>query len=163
MTSTRTMPPLSTPDAADIEGLLWGYRFSDTGQAELLQGAALRAALEQQAIRVWLHFDPGDERSRDAIAALPHVPPAAVAMLLSADDRHRVGKDQQAVDGAVDLLGPAAAADVYQRDVRDECGRSAVHAERLGILGGLRADGGIGDGYANPAAAVAADLTVMPA
>lgn len=101
MSANQKLSPPPTPDTTDIEGLLWGYRFSEAGQAELLQGAALRAALERQEVWIWLHFDLGDERARDAIAALPHVPPAAVAMLLSADDRQHIETFGPAICGVV--------------------------------------------------------------
>ena len=41
-------PAASQPVAAGIEGLAWGYRFTEGGDAELLDGAALREAVEKQ-------------------------------------------------------------------------------------------------------------------
>lgn len=94
-------PAAEQPAAAGIEGLAWGYRFTEDGDAELLDGAALREALESQESWLWLHFDLDDERASAAIAALPHLPPEAVAMLLSKDDRQHIESFGQVIGGVV--------------------------------------------------------------
>jgi zinc transporter len=84
-----------------IDGLEWGYRFSKTGEAELLQGPALRVALEKQEAWLWLNFDLADDRASAAIAALPHLPQGALAMLRSADDRQQIDGFGQVIGGVV--------------------------------------------------------------
>jgi zinc transporter len=84
-----------------INGLAWGYRFSGTGASELLQGGALREALEKREVWLWLNFDLADERARAAISDLPHLPPAALAMLLSTDERQHIDSFGQVVGGVV--------------------------------------------------------------
>jgi hypothetical protein len=82
-----------------IDGLAWGYRFSKTGIAEPLQGPALREALEKQEVWLWLNFDLADEGASATIAALPHLPKGALAMLRSADDRQQIDGFGQAIAG----------------------------------------------------------------
>ena len=84
-----------------IDGLAWGYRFSKTGVAEPVQGSALREALEKQEVWLWLNFDLADERASATIAALPHLPPGALAMLRSADDSQQIDGFGQAIAGVV--------------------------------------------------------------
>ncbi len=95
--------PLPTPqtDEGEIGGLVWGYRFSESGEAELLQGPALREALEKQEVWLWLNFDLGDEKTAAAIAKLPHLPAAAVALLLSKDDRQHIESFGQMIGGVI--------------------------------------------------------------
>jgi zinc transporter len=100
--AAKSPPPApQPPDPDGIDGLAWGYRFSESGAAELLQGPALRDALEKQEIWVWLNFDLDDERTKAAIASVPHLPPAAVAMLLSTDDRQHIDSFGQVNGGVV--------------------------------------------------------------
>jgi zinc transporter len=84
-----------------IDGLAWGYRFSKTGVAEPVQGPALREALEKQEVWLWLNFDLADERASATIAALPHLPTGALAMLRSADDRQQIDGFGQVIAGVV--------------------------------------------------------------
>ncbi len=90
MNIATSAAPIQQQSSGVIEGLAWGYRFSDAGSAELLRGEELRAALEEQESWLWLNFDLADERAAAAITALPHLPSAAVAMLLSKDDRQHI-------------------------------------------------------------------------
>ena len=99
---TETPPPAArTVPCEGIDGLAWGYRFSKTGVAEPLQGPALREALEKQEVWLWLNFDLADERASATIAALPHLPKGALAMLRSADDRQQIDGFGQAIAGVV--------------------------------------------------------------
>lgn len=91
----------SPPDLALLDGLAWGYHFSESGAAELIQGVALRDALERQESWLWLNFDLADPRSKAAIESLPNLPPAAVAMLLSTDDRQHIDSFGQVIGGVV--------------------------------------------------------------
>jgi hypothetical protein len=97
----------SSPPAAragpfgGIDGLAWGYRFSETGVAKLVQGPALREAMEKQEVWLWLNFDLADERASATIAALPHLPPGALAMLRSADDSQQIDGFGQVIAGVV--------------------------------------------------------------
>jgi Mg2+ and Co2+ transporter CorA len=84
-----------------IDGLAWGYRFSETGVAELVQGSALREAMEKQEVWLWLNFDLADERASATIAGLPHLPPGALAMLRSADDSQQIDGFGQVIAGVV--------------------------------------------------------------
>ena len=93
--------PANIPSSDGIDGLAWGYRFSETGTAELLQGPELREALETEESWLWLNFDLADERAGAAIASLPHLPPAAVALLLSSDDRQHIESFGQVIGGVV--------------------------------------------------------------
>ena len=88
METVRVSPPQNGD--GEIEGLVWGCRFSESGAAELLHGDDLREAIEKQEDWLWLNFDLADEGTRTAIASLPHLPPQAVAMLLSNDDRQHI-------------------------------------------------------------------------
>jgi Mg2+ and Co2+ transporter CorA len=102
MTPTEFVPPAAwSPVDGGIDGLVWGYRFSETGAAEALQGVALRAALEKQSGWLWLNLDLADDRTRATIASLPHLPPAAVAMLLSTDDRQHIENFGEVIGGVV--------------------------------------------------------------
>jgi zinc transporter len=94
-------PPAPTAPCDGIDGLAWGYRFSKTGVAELMQGPALREALEKQDAWLWLNFDLADERAGATIAALPHLPPGALAMLRSTDERQQIDGFGQAIGGVV--------------------------------------------------------------
>ena len=97
-------PPESVNHASGddaFDGLVWGYRFFEDGTAELLQGPVLREALERQDSWLWLHFDLTDQRSRRTIASLPHLPPAAVAMLLSDEQRQHIERFGQIIGGMV--------------------------------------------------------------
>jgi zinc transporter len=66
-----------------------------------LQGPALREALEKQEVWLWLNFDLADERASATIAALPHLPPGALAMLRSADDRQQIDGFGQVIAGVM--------------------------------------------------------------
>jgi zinc transporter len=102
MNAVESSPPVAqTPASDEIEGLAWGYRFTEAGDAQLLQGAALREALEKQESWLWLNFDLDDERASVAIASLPHLPPDAVAMLLTKDDRQHIESFGQIIGGVV--------------------------------------------------------------
>jgi zinc transporter len=100
-TRAPVAPPASTPTPDGIDGLVWGYRFSETGAAELLEGPELREELNKGESWLWLNFDLGDERAAAAIASLPHLPPAAVALLLSSDDRQHIESFGQVIGGVV--------------------------------------------------------------
>ena len=89
------------PDGVNREGLTWGYRFSASGVVELIHGVALRDALDRQESWLWLNFDLSDPRSKAAIEALPNLPPAAVAMLLSTDDRQHIDRFGPVIAGVV--------------------------------------------------------------
>ena len=85
--------PRAAPSNAEggFDGLIWGYQFFEGGAAEIVQGPALRTALERPDSWTWLHFDLDCEWTRATIASLPGLPPAAIAMLLSDDERqHKV-------------------------------------------------------------------------
>ena len=111
--AAQSSPPVARTAPYDgIDGLAWGYRFSKTGVAEPLQGPALREALEKQEVWLWLNFDLADERASATIAALPHLPPGALAMLRSADDRQQIDGFGQAIAGV--------AADYERCDPPDE-------------------------------------------
>ena len=98
----ESSPPAARPAAyKEIDGLAWGYRFSKTGVAEHMQGPALREALEKQEFWLWLNFDLADERASASIATLPHLPPGALAMLSSVDDRQQIDDFGQVIGGVV--------------------------------------------------------------
>ncbi len=84
-----------------LQSVVWGYRFSETGEAEELTGAPLRTAIEQQESWIWLHFDLTDTRARAGILSLPHLPEEAVEMLLSTDEHQRIETIGHAVAGVV--------------------------------------------------------------
>lgn len=84
-----------------FESVVWGYRFTEQGDAEELKGAALREAIARQDSWIWLHFDLTDTRARVAIAELPHIPPEALEVLLSTDDHQRIATFDHAVAGVV--------------------------------------------------------------
>jgi len=97
--SSPSAPP--TLAYAGLDGLAWGCRFSKTSVAEFLSGPALREALEKQETSLWLNFDLADERASATIAALPHLPPAAIATLCSNDDRQQIDGFGQVLGGVV--------------------------------------------------------------
>jgi zinc transporter len=100
--AAASSPPVARTATYDgIDGLAWGYRFSKTGVAEPLQGPALREALEKQEAWLWLNFDLADERAGATIAALPHLPKGALAMLRSTDERQQIDGFGQAIAGVV--------------------------------------------------------------
>src|ERR1700691_6736276 len=100
--AAASSPPVArTATSVRTDGLAWVYRFSKTGVAEPLQGPALREALEKQEVWLWLNFDLADERASATIAAVPHLPPGALAMLRSADDRQQIDGFGQAIAGVV--------------------------------------------------------------
>jgi hypothetical protein len=67
----------------------------------LVQGSALREAMEKQEVWLWLNFDLADERASATIGALPHLPPGALAMLRSADDSQQIDGFGQVIAGVV--------------------------------------------------------------
>lgn len=71
-------------------GLAWGLGFSETGVAELVQGPALRMTLENEKAWLWMNCDLSDQRASTTVATLPHLPPAAVAMLCSTSERQQI-------------------------------------------------------------------------
>ena len=85
-----TVESVPTPAAALVEDrnedLIWGYQFFGSGAAESLQVQAVDSALERQDSWSWLHFDLHHDTS-SSIASLTRLPPAALTMLLSHDDR----------------------------------------------------------------------------
>ena len=93
--------PAPEPDGGEMEGLVWGYRFSESGAAELLHGPALREALEKQDVWLWLNFALGEAGVEAAIASLPHLPPGAVAMLLSKDERQHISSFGPMIGGVI--------------------------------------------------------------
>jgi zinc transporter len=100
--AAATPPPaVATVPSDGLDGLTWGYRFSKTGVAEPEQGPALREALEKQEVWLWLNFDLAEECAGATIAALPHLPPDALAMLRCADDRQQIDGFGQAIAGVV--------------------------------------------------------------
>ena len=105
MTLDATRPNERVSDQASVndafDGLVWGYRFFEDGTAELLQGPVLREALERQDSWLWLHFDLADERSRRTIANIPHLPPQAVKMLLSDEQRQHIERFGPIIGGMV--------------------------------------------------------------
>lgn len=91
-----------TPPSMDPkEGLIWGYRFTEDGQAEILRGDALQQALERQESWIWLHFDLADTRTKPYIDALPHLPAEAIEILTTTDDRQRVENFGSVIAGVV--------------------------------------------------------------
>ena len=96
-----SLHPVKTPAHDGIDGVAWGYRFSEAGVGEILQGPALREALEKQETWLWLNFDLADDRAGAAIALLPHLPQGALAMLRSADDRQQIDGFGQVIAGVV--------------------------------------------------------------
>ncbi|MGO9941246.1 MAG: CorA family divalent cation transporter [Rhodoblastus sp.] len=99
METVRVSPPQNGD--GEIEGLVWGCLFSESGAAELLHGDDLREAIEKQEDWLWLNFDLADEGTRTAIASLPHLPPQAVAMLLLNDDRQHIDSFWPMIGGVV--------------------------------------------------------------
>ena len=89
------------PSMDSLESVVWGYRFTEQGDAEELKGTALREAIARQDSWIWLHFDLTDTRARAAIAELPHIPPEALEVLLSTDDHQRITTFDHAVAGVV--------------------------------------------------------------
>ncbi len=58
--ATAVEPPIQRlPKVArrGLNGLAWGYRFSRTGAAEVLDGAEWLGALERKDVWIWLNFD----------------------------------------------------------------------------------------------------------
>jgi zinc transporter len=96
-------PPANGLIEADLgfDGLLWAYRFSELGTAEILQGRYLREALENQENWLWLHFDLGDERTYRSISSLPHLPRSAMAKLLTTEDRQHIDSFGQVIGGVI--------------------------------------------------------------
>lgn len=86
---------------AGLDGLAWGYRFTEAGIAEVVREEHLRDALDRQEGWLWLNFDLGDPRSEATLRSLPHLPPAAVAMLVSTDERQRIDSFGQVIGGVV--------------------------------------------------------------
>ena len=82
---------------ADAEGLVWGYRFHDDGQAEPLDPAAAMRALDAQEGWIWLHFDLVDNRVRSALAGRKGLPAEALDLLLGTEERQQL----RAVDDVV--------------------------------------------------------------
>ena len=109
---TAPFPPI--PQADTLDGLVWGYRFADTGNAEMLSGRALTEALQRQDSWLWLHFDLGDKRAHTAIASLPHLPTGAADMLLTSDDRPRIENFGDCIAGVVTDFERADTVDVRQ-------------------------------------------------
>ena len=100
--ATESSPPAARTARNDgIDAVAWAYRFSKTGEAELIAGPALLKALEKQEVWLWLNFDLGDERASAAIAGLPHLPRGALAMLSSKDDRPQMDGFGQVIGGVV--------------------------------------------------------------
>ena len=94
-------PPKDAVPAERANGLAWGYRFNQTGGAQpMAQGESL-AALARQDAWLWLNFDLRDANAGATIAALPHLPPGALAMLRSTDDRQQIDGFGQVIAGVV--------------------------------------------------------------
>lgn len=87
--------------AAGLDGLIWGYRFNENGQADALDGAHVVAALERRESWIWLHFDLLDNRARAALELLPHLPEDARALLLGTDNRQRLETHEDVLAGVV--------------------------------------------------------------
>ena len=115
-------PAVATVPSDGLDGLAWGYRFSKTGVAEPLQGPA-RFARRSRSRKSGCgsNFDLAHERASATIAALPHLPKGALAMLRSADDRQQIDGFGQAIAGVV--------AD-YERAIRRTKSASCVGTSR---------------------------------
>jgi zinc transporter len=74
----------------ELHGLVWGYRFDDTGSSTRLDGAAAIRALEDRDSWIWLHFDLGDQRALHFLKNLPCVPAEALAILTGTDERQHM-------------------------------------------------------------------------
>jgi zinc transporter len=85
----------------DPSGLVWGYRFDESGCATALDGATAITALASQESWIWLHFDLIDPRARAAILSLPNIPADAVELLLTNDDRQRLDAFDHVIAGVV--------------------------------------------------------------
>ena len=94
-------PAAQTTPQGEIGGLAWGYCFSESGVAEPMQGQAPLEALEKQQRWLWLNFDLLDERANATIGALPNLPPGALTMLRSTDDRQQIDGFAQVIGGVV--------------------------------------------------------------
>lgn len=79
-----------TMSTVDLRGLVWGYRFDDSGTATRLDGAAAIAALRDRYSWIWLHFDLSDEHAAQFLANLPCIPREALDVLTGTDDRPRM-------------------------------------------------------------------------
>lgn len=100
--AAKSESPATQPAGHDgIEAVAWAYRFSKSGVADLIEGPALLEALERQEVWLWLNFDLADERAVHAIAALPHLPEGALAMLRGSDERQQIDGFGQAMGGVV--------------------------------------------------------------
>jgi zinc transporter len=106
--------PIEAPPAlqAGADGLVWAYRFGEDGVTKIIDDLELRAALERQDSWLWLHFDLDVEPARASISALPHLPPAAVAMLLGDDERQQIDTFGQVVAGVAADYEPGETLDV---------------------------------------------------
>lgn len=102
MTAAETLAPAGpSAQVDDLAGLIWGYRFFEGGAVEIVQGRILRETLERQESWVWLHVDLDAEWARSTIAALPHLPPPVIALLLSDDERQHIETYGQVICGVV--------------------------------------------------------------
>ncbi len=90
MAEQSAATPASVPQATELPGLVWGFRFDEDGAATPLDGPAALAAMEAGELWIWLHFNLVDERAVAALASLPHIPAAARDLLLGTDDRQRL-------------------------------------------------------------------------
>eukprot|EP01037_Dinobryon_pediforme_P005753 gene5753-5816_t len=79
-----------TIPAEELHGLVWGYRFDDTGSSIRLDGVAAIRALEDRDSWIWLHFDLGDQRALHFLRNLPCVPAEALAVLTGTDERQHM-------------------------------------------------------------------------
>ena len=82
-----------------LDGFAWGYRFSKTGVAEPVEGSALRGALEDKQVWIWLNIDLTRAGASETIASLSHLPSGALAMLASSDLRQQIDCFGQVIAG----------------------------------------------------------------
>ncbi len=78
---------LANQSVDDLHGLVWGYRFTETGEAVVLDGAAAIEALRARTSWIWLHFDLVDRRAQAFLKGLTDLPSEALDILTGTDDR----------------------------------------------------------------------------
>jgi zinc transporter len=94
-------PLVDTEGPRPLPGLAWAFRFGPDGSAKALPIDHAIDPTGTEAGWLWLHFNLGDQRSRNWLSGSPHLHSAARDTLLSPEERQQLQMAHDCCFGAL--------------------------------------------------------------